>query len=478
MEMGDRMRRRFNAPIVLAVGIVSMQPFVMRTAYADAALVISTDYSTAYYSRLDLSPPFAHTNNIGAVCADAGARAHDGKLYVLGRLGCDHVQVIDGTTFATLDQWSTGNGTNPQDIEVVSPTKAYISLYERDYVLIVNPQTGATLGSVSLATFADADGLPEAADMALVGDRLFVALQRLDRPGGYVASNPSYVAVIDCTTDQLIDVDPQAPGVQAIVLSGRNPFSDLTLDPVRQKLYVAEAGNFGVLDGGVEFIDPVTLHAEGLFVTESALGGDLNAVRLWTDCTGYAIVNDASFRTKLVRFDRCGGTALGTSWQSAGFDLCDVEIDFERAHVLITDRDLVTPGVRIFAAGSGNQITTSPIDFGLPPCELVLVNGTPPADGPVPARPTLTLTPNWPDPFNPSTSMRIEADGDRSVRLEIFDIAGRRVRTLWDGIVPSGGRTLQWDGRDGTGVPLPSGVYLARLVAGNEIRGDRLTLVR
>ena len=320
-------------------------------AAADRALVLSTDYSTAYYSRLELQPPYSHAINTGSACADAAARGTAGRAYLLGRYGCDHVQVVDGTSFATLGQFSTGNGTNPQDIEIVSPTKAYVSLYERDFLLIVNPQTGATLGTVSLAAFTDSDGLPEAADMALVGSRLFVALQRLDRNAGYTAANPSFLAVVDLTTDQLLDVNPQTPGVQAIPLTGRNPFGELQVDVVRQRIVVPEAGNFGFLDGGGEFVDPVTLQAEGFFITESQLGGDLNCLRLWTDCTGWAIVNDSTYRTKLVRFDRCNGQVLGTPWQSAGFDLCDVEIDFARGQLLVSDRDLLHPGVRVFAAG-------------------------------------------------------------------------------------------------------------------------------
>lgn len=475
------MIRHFTHSTILAGALVAtalVPTSQIPGARADDALVISTDYMTGYYSRLGLGAPFPSTANIGPVCADAVARAHGGTVYVLGRFGCDHVQVIDGTTFATLRQFSTGNGTNPQDIEIVAPDKAYISLYERDFILIVDPETGAQTGSVSLASLADADGLPEAADMALVGDRLFVALQRLDRPGGFVAANPSWVAVIDCTTDQLVDVDPQAPGTQAIVLTGRNPISDLDLDPVRQKLYVAEAGNFGPLDGGVEFIDPVALAAEGFFVTEATLGGDLNGVRLWTDCSGYAIVNDTSFRTKLVRFDWCNGTASAPCWQSAGFDLCDVEIDWVRGHVLVSDRDLLTPGVRVFAAGSCAPVTAGPVDLGLPPCDIAVIANPPTVDALPVAQPGLRLVPNWPDPFNPSTTLRIETPPGVVARVDIFDVAGRSVRSLWSGVLTEGGRELTWDGRDDDGAPLPSGVYVARLSTDGALRTERLTLVR
>jgi hypothetical protein len=462
---------------VACAGLLALAAGGAGAAAPDRALVLSTDYSTAYYSRLELQPPYAYTTNIGSACADAAVRATADRAYILGRYGCDHVQVVDGATFATLRQFSTGNGTNPQDIALASATKAYVSLYERDYLAIFNPETGASLGTVSLAIFDDADGLPEAAGMTMVGDRLFVAVQRLDRNAGFTAAHPSFLAVVDCTTNQLVDADPLTPGVQGVPLTGRNPFGGLEYDAVRRRVMVAEAGNFGALDGGVEYVDPVTLHAEGFFVTEAQLGGEVNGVRLWTDCTGWAIVNDLTYRTKLVRFDRCTHQVLGTAWQSSGFDLCDVEIDVVRGHVLASDRDLVLPGVRIFAAATGAQLTSSPIGLGLPPCDIALLGNATLAAAAPPAS-ALHLVPNWPDPFNPATRLRAAALPGSTVRVEIADVRGRIVRVLWDGVLSSGSADLTWDGRDSAERPVASGVYWALLRCGSEVRRDRLTLVR
>lgn len=443
---------------------------------AGDALVLSSDFVTSYYSKLNLQSPFAHTDDIASTCSDAVVRARDGRYYILGRFGCNFVQVVDGSTYATLNQYSTGAGTNPQDLVVYSPTKAYVSLYETNFIKILNPQTGAALGTIDLSAFADADGLPEASGMARVGDRIFVALQRLDRPNGFIAANPSLVVVIDAVTDQVVDVDSNTPGVQAITLTGRNPFTDMSFDPVRRKLVLGEVGNFGVLDGGVEYVDPVTLQAEGFMVTEATLGGDLNAVKLWTDCTGYAIVNDATFRTKLVRFNACSGLALGTCLQSAGFDLSDIEIDYARGQVLVADRDFTAPGVRILQAGTCTQLTANPLNFGLPPYDLALAAATP-AGAAAPASPPLHLA-NAPDPFNPATTLHLESDTAGPAQVDIIDIRGRVLRSLWSGVLPAGKRDLLWDGRDDAGRGVPSGVYWARLRQGGAARTDRMTLVR
>jgi hypothetical protein len=465
------MRQRFIAVVPLAAALIAAP------AGADRAIVLSTDFLTGYYSSLELAPPWMHADDLGGVCPDAAVRVHGDRVYVLGRYGCDHIQVLDAATLATLDQYSTGNGTNPQDIEVVAPDKAYVSLYETDALLILDPRDGTSLGSVSLAAFSDADGLPEATDMAVVGDKLFVCLQRLDRPGGFTAANPSWLAVIDVATNTVVDVDPGTPGLQAIELSARNPFTELVLDPVRDKLYVGMAGAFGVLDGGVEFIDPVTLQAEGLFVTEAQLGGDLNAVRLWVDCSGYAVVNDASFRTRLVRFDRCNGGPVTTCHESQGFDLCDLDLD-RQGIVLVADRDLLQPGVRLFHANDGSPVLPQPISVGLPPCELAPLAAPLPTPATPPGAAALHLEPNRPEPFNPTTTLRVSAPPGTAVRLDILDVRGRRVRSLWAGVLAGGERSLTWDGRDDAGVPAPSGVYVARLGSSLGTRRDKLTLVR
>ncbi len=466
---------RALGPLAMAWACLCLLPAWGR---ADLAIVLSTDFETGYYSSLALQSPYARNVDIESACPDAVARAHGDRVYILGRFGCDHVQIVDGTTGATLDQWSTGAGTNPQDIEIYTPTKAYISLYERDFLSIVNPQTGASLGTISLATFSDADGLPEAHEMVLVGDRLFVALQRLDRPGGFVASNPSFIAVIDCTTDQLIDVNPLEPGVQGIPLTGRNPFGELIYDPVRDQIVVTEVGNFGALDGGAEFVDPTTWTASGFFITESTLGGDLNTLRLWVDCTGYAIVNDASFNTKLVRFDRCAGTNLGVCLATPGFNLSDLEIYFDGT-LLVTDRDLVTPGVRLFRASGCTEITTAPLAFGLPPQDIAIVHPFAPTGVPeLPALAALRLLPNEPNPFNPATTLRFEALPGTPVVLEILDVRGRRLVRLWDGPVQGTAAQVVWNGRDAGGQGLPSGLYVARLRSAQGVRTRLLTLVR
>lgn len=64
------------------------------------------------------------------------------------------------------------------------------------------------------------------------------------------------------------------------------------------------------------------------------------------------------------------------------------------------------------------------------------------------------------------------------VRLVLFDLAGRPVRTLHDGPAPAGGTTLRWDGADDHGAPLPAGIYFQRLDTGRAVQQRKITLIR
>jgi hypothetical protein len=74
----------------------------------------------------------------------------------------------------------------------------------------------------------------------------------------------------------------------------------------------------------------------------------------------------------------------------------------------------------------------------------------------------------YPNPFNPSTTLRIENDASRRIRLEVVDISGRRLRQLADRTFAAGSHELIWDGRDDEGRPLPTGLYFARLIGQGE----------
>jgi len=88
---------------------------------------------------------------------------------------------------------------------------------------------------------------------------------------------------------------------------------------------------------------------------------------------------------------------------------------------------------------------------------------------------SLTAAPN---PFNPQTELRFNIPAAGPVILEVFDLRGRRVRTLINRHSEAGLQTYMWDGKDARGARVASGVYSARLKTGQRTLTTRLVLVQ
>ena len=83
---------------------------------------------------------------------------------------------------------------------------------------------------------------------------------------------PSYLAVIDTTTDTIVDVDPDRPGIQAIELTGLRPSHRMHVDHEARRLYVSEPSlTFHPVEGGIDVIDLDSLRALGFVTTASSL---------------------------------------------------------------------------------------------------------------------------------------------------------------------------------------------------------------
>jgi hypothetical protein len=88
------------------------------------------------------------------------------------------------------------------------------------------------------------------------------------------------------------------------------------------------------------------------------------------------------------------------------------------------------------------------------------------------------LAGNYPNPFNPRTTIQYSLARDSWVRLDIFDSRGRSVRLLVDQKEEAGERRVVWDGLDEVGRQVPSGVYFYRLQAGQLDETRRMVLVK
>ncbi len=90
----------------------------------------------------------------------------------------------------------------------------------------------------------------------------------------------------------------------------------------------------------------------------------------------------------------------------------------------------------------------------------------------------LRLDPIAPNPMNPRARVRFHLATGGQVRLTIYALDGKRIRTLHEGSLPAGDHAFSWDGRDNASKPLPSGVYAVEIRSGRERVTARVLLLK
>jgi hypothetical protein len=94
------------------------------------------------------------------------------------------------------------------------------------------------------------------------------------------------------------------------------------------------------------------------------------------------------------------------------------------------------------------------------------------------APPALALGRNFPNPFNPRTTLPVTLREAGAARLDVLDASGRLVRRLHDGALAAGDHAFVWDGTDAAGGAVGSGVYLYRLRTAEGARTRKMLLLK
>jgi hypothetical protein len=250
------------------------------------------------------------------------------------------------------------------------------------------------------------------------------------------------------------------PGTDFAVLPGADPLSD-------SHLYIGCSGRWGAWDGGVEDIvvpapdgPPGAIHSAGFAITEAALGGDIMSVIADVGGHSYAIVSDAASNTSLVSWDPGTGSLLATLYAPGGYSLSDAALD-GRGELYICNSSFAAPGLFVYGAGSDARLA-GPLATCLPPVQIVFdpdSSAAPPADSG--SNPVVLACPA-PNPALVLARLALTLAEPGSVRVDVFDLSGRRVRSLADGPFVKGPTLIDWDLADGSGRRVAAGVYLVR----------------
>jgi hypothetical protein len=269
----------------------------------------------------------------------------------------------------------------PYSIVFVNETKAYLIRNGSPKIWIINPsaRTEAEFktGELDLSSYDDGDGSPEAASGLIFGNKLFVALQRLDMNNWGAPTNPAYIAVFDITTDTETDTHQGDPGFKGIKLDIRNPGGPTgKIKYYDGYLYIPGADDLfgGSANGGIQKINITTYEPDHSIIQS---GQHITNVEVVSSTKGYFIQYDPIFvapwaSTYLRSFNPQTGVVNPGNVAGIG-DNNDRNINYivkdDSDLLWVADSSLTNPGIYIIDPAT-DLIQEGPISTNLNPVEI------------------------------------------------------------------------------------------------------------
>lgn len=357
------------------------------TDFTDAAVIATRapDYTSGAVSLVGVDAPYpaqateAHTSET----SDIVVRSGGDHFFVIKRFGSDLIERYEAKTsstptwtYSTQDATDGSNDSNPSDLIIASPTKAYLLRYGSAKLWVVNPSATSEdsfkIGEIDLSAY-DSDGVPDMTTGLIKDGKLYVLMQRLQF---FDATQVGSVAVIDVASNAVqrnIELPVYNPGGLA-VLPGSN------------KILVIAAGGYGgaptysaLYNGGLVTIDissntatmllddgDGTTHAYGQFGDLAVVASDrayfIGSTGFGADQTLYRI-NPSVMPIAPVIVSGFSAKALGSlAVDPAG-----------KLWVSRTDDD--APGVSILGYSGGNEtVAASLVDTVLTPINIDFIS--------------------------------------------------------------------------------------------------------
>ena len=179
-----------------------------------------------------------------------------------------------------------------------------------------------------------------------------------------------------------------------------------------------------------------------------------------------------------------GGGAVSLSWSASE----DVDFDFYnvyRQEIVSTEPAVVFTTVDSFfvdqnaaEAGAYEYWITAVDMSGLESDPSNSVSAVLSADESLGLPTEFALRQNYPNPFNPSTQIRYALPEETRVTISIYDLMGRKVRTLVNDVQSAGYRTAMWNATNDMGRPVSAGVYIYSIHAGDFIQNRKMVLMK
>jgi hypothetical protein len=126
--------------------------------------------------------------------------------------------------------------------------------------------------------------------------------------------------------------------------------------------------------------------------------------------------------------------------------------------IRFVSNDPVNDTLSVYVEGSGKQVTGIVENEELPR--------------------SFGVSPNYPNPFNPTTTIKYQLPHTSEVKLTIYNVLGQAVRRLVDARVEAGYHSVEWDGSNDVGAQVASGIYIYRFSANNYLKVQKMILMK
>jgi hypothetical protein len=373
-------------PLALTAAACSNDNSSNGTPVTNAAVVAGAapDFSSGAVSLAQTTSPYTAQNNLDATISDIAVRADGDHFFLIRRSGTNQILRYEGATPTKATYTYSTNDTadedsNPYDIVVASPTKAYLIRYGSGKLWIVNPSatTEATFktGEIDLSQY-DADGIPEMSAGLIKNGKLYVAMQRLQN---FAATQPGYVAVIDTTTDQEISTGAGDAPLKGIKLSVNDPFRLVSIPGNDLVMAAADGGYDGSFtqqyNGGLVSINPDNKYTTATIVDDGDSTthpyGFLSDMDLAASDRGYFTAGGGFGSPQtLYRFNPAGGTPVavnGFQSQSLG----PISVEPASGNLWVGQTSSSAPGLTVIGFQNGAETVLKPlIDTVLNPLNI------------------------------------------------------------------------------------------------------------
>lgn len=299
--------------------------------------ICESDYQSGLLEWMSPSETSISSSNL-SIYSDAGVKAFSGYLYVIEHYGADNILKFDPSKSdqaGVVYQTHLGDNWNPQDIEFLSATKAYVSNMNHPKITIFNPSSGKVISNIDISAYTfrpDSNSSPYANDLQLAGSDLYVLLQRRN---GYNPGAPSLILKINTATDAVVDTIP---------LQFKNGYGMAYADGA---LYVSNPGSsYSIGDGAIEKVE-LSTKVVSTVIDETTLGGNPSQI-VHKSGSRFYITNYIEWKnTKVVEIDVATGTAVATlpglKDAFGGIYYDDVE-----GKLYVGERDATEMGIRVF----------------------------------------------------------------------------------------------------------------------------------